>query len=106
MKTLLFAAALTTTMGTAPAFAGPADLAKAKKCTECHAADKEVNGPSYQAIAKLNKGTANAEAKLAEKIRKGGAEHWGPNVMPSAEVRGVKISEAEAKELAKWVLSH
>lgn len=104
MKTMLFAV-LTVTLAATPAIAGT-DLAKSKKCFECHAVDKEVKGPSFQAIAKLHKGTAKAEAKLADKIKKGGAEHWGPNAMPSAEARNVKISDAEAKELARWVLTH
>lgn len=103
MKTILFAV-LTVLMGTTPAIAG-ADLAKSKKCFECHAVDKEVKGPSFQAIAKLYKGTDKAEAKLADKIKKGGAEHWGPDAMPSVEARSVKISDAEAKELARWVLT-
>jgi cytochrome c len=103
MKTMLFAV-LTLTMAATPAIAG-SDLAKSKKCFTCHAVDKELKGPSFQAIAKLHKGTDKAEAKLADKIIKGGAEHWGSNVMPPADVRGVKISDAEAKELARWVLT-
>lgn len=105
MKTSLFTVAVAALIGATPALAG-ADLATSKKCMECHAVDKEVKGPSFKAIAKLYKGTNKAEARMADKIRKGGAEHWGPNVMPSAEARGVKISDAEAKELARWVLTH
>jgi cytochrome c len=105
MKTALFIVLVMALPGTAPVFAS-ADLAKAKKCLECHAVDKEVKGPSFQAIAKLYKGTDKAVVKIADKIRKGGAEHWGSNAMPSAEARGVKISEAEAKQLAQWVLTH
>lgn len=103
MKTMIFAA-LTLTLAAAPAIAGT-DLAKSKKCFTCHAVDKEMMGPSFQAIVKLHKGTDNAEAKLADKIKKGGAEHWGANVMPPADVRGVKISDAEARELARWILT-
>jgi cytochrome c len=102
-KLLTMVVALAPAIGIAAAHAD-SKLATAKKCFECHAVDKEVKGPSFQAIAKLHKGTEKAEAKLAEKIRKGGAEHWGPNAMPSAEARGVKISEKEAKKLAKWIL--
>lgn len=105
MKKLLFAVALTPMVGIAPVLADT-DLATSKKCFECHAVDKEVKGPSFRDIAKLYKGTEGAEAKMAEKIRKGGAEHWGANVMPPADVRGVKISDAEARKLAQWVLTH
>jgi len=104
MKTMQFAV-LTVMLAATPAIAGT-DLAKSKKCLACHAIDKEVNGPSFQAIAKLYKGTDKAEAKLADKIKKGEAEHWGPNIMPPADVRGVKISDAESKELAQWILTH
>jgi cytochrome c len=105
MKEAVIAAALAAMMCATPAFAS-AELAKSKKCLECHAATTEGKSPSFRSIAKLYKGTEKAEAQLAEKIKKGGAEHWGPNVMPPAEVRGVKISDDEAKQLARWVLSH
>lgn len=104
MKTRLFAAALVAMFGIAPAHAD-GNLAKSKQCFTCHNVDRQLNGPSFKAIAKLYKGTDEAEEKLAEKIRKGGAEHWGPKIMPTALVRGVAISEAEAKQLAQWVLS-
>jgi len=81
------------------------ELAKAKKCMECHGIDDEAKGPSFKAIAKLYRGTEKAEEKMTEKIRKGGADHWGPNVMPSAEARGTKVSKSEAKKLARWVLT-
>ena len=105
MKKTVFAAALAAMMCAAPAFAS-AELAKSKKCLECHAATTEGKSPSFRSIAKLYEGTENAEARMAEKIKKGGAEHWGPNVMPPAEVRGVKVSDEESKQLARWILTH
>ena len=82
-------------------------LAKVKKCDACHTMDTEVNGPSYKSIAKLYKPTDYAVVlpRVAEKIRNGGAEHWGPNVMPPAEVRGIKITATESRALARWVLA-
>ena len=103
MKTILITAALAAAFGMTPAFASET-LAKAKQCFACHAVDKELSGPSFKSIAKLHKGTPDAVAKLADKIMKGGAEHWGDKAMPSAEARGVKTSGADAKRLAKWVL--
>jgi cytochrome c len=103
MKTILITAALAAAFGMAPALASET-LAKTKQCFACHAVDKELSGPSFKAIAKLHKGTPGAEAKLTDKIMKGGAEHWGDKVMPPAEARGIKTSEADAKRLAKWVL--
>jgi cytochrome c len=105
VKKAVIAAALAAMMFAAPAFAS-AELAKAKKCMDCHAATAEGKSPSFRSIAKLYKGTEKAEERIAEKLRKGGAEHWGPNVMPPAEARGVKISDAEARQLARWVLSY
>lgn len=105
MKKTVLAAALATLMCAAPAFAN-AELAKSKKCMECHAATTEGKAPSFRSIAKLYKGTEKAEERIAEKLMKGGADHWGSNVMPSAEVRKVEISDKQAKKLARWVLSH
>ncbi len=82
----------------APAFAN-ADLAKAKNCLSCHAADKKVVGPSYQDVAKKYAGQKDAEAKLAEKIQKGGSGVWGNVPMPPNNV-----TPDEAKKLAAWVM--
>jgi cytochrome c len=90
--------------GMAPALAD-GKLAKSKQCFLCHQVDKEVIGPSFKAIANVRQGTPDAEAKMAERIKKGGADHWGDKVMPSAEVLGVRVSDAEARQLARWVLS-
>jgi cytochrome c len=105
MKETVLAAALAAMMCATQAIASE-DLAKSKKCFECHAATEEGKSPSFRSIAKLYKGTEKAKARMAEKIKKGGAEHWGPNVMPSAEARGITVSDEEAKQLARWILSH
>ncbi|MEN9658495.1 MAG: hypothetical protein RL571_1960 [Pseudomonadota bacterium] len=78
----------------------PADLAKAKNCFACHATDKKLIGPSYKDVAAKYKGDASAVGKLADKIKKGGSGAWGTMPMPPNVV-----SDAEAKDLAKWVLS-
>ncbi len=77
-----------------------ADLAKAKNCMACHSVDNKVVGPAYKEVAKKYAGDKTAEAKLAQKIIKGGTGTWGAIPMPPNQV-----SEAEAKTLAKWVLS-
>ena len=46
-------------------------------------------------------GQKDAAAKLAEKIQKGGSGVWGPVPMPA----NTQVNEAEAKQLAAWVLS-
>ena len=72
-------------------------------CTACHSVDKKMVGPAYQDIAKKYKGDAGAAAKLAEKVRKGGAGNWGqipmaPNKITDDEpqkscVRALEIEE-------------
>ncbi|AZN35581.1 c-type cytochrome [Iodobacter ciconiae] len=78
----------------------PADLAKEKNCFACHTLDKKLIGPSYKEVAAKYKGDAGAVSKLADKIKKGGSGVWGTMPMPPNAV-----SDAEAKDLAKWVLS-
>lgn len=76
-----------------------ADLAKAKNCMSCHSVDKKLVGPSFKEIASKYKGQ-NVVDKLATKIKAGGSGVWGPIPMPANNV-----SEAEAKQLAQWVLA-
>jgi len=92
--------ALGLTLATGSASAS-ADLAKAKNCLACHAADKKLVGPAYKDIAKKYAGDKNAEANLAKKIREGGVGAWGRIPMPS----NPQTSADEARTLARWVLS-
>jgi cytochrome c len=85
---------------TAPALADQA-LATAKNCMACHAVDKKLVGPAFKDIAKKYAGDKSAEAKLADKIVKGGSGAWGPIPMPA----NPQVNEAEAKKLAAWVLA-
>lgn len=75
-------------------------LAQKNACMACHAVDKKLVGPSYQDVTKKYAGQADAEAKLADSIRKGGAGKWGPVPMPAQPA----LSEADAKTMAAWVL--
>jgi cytochrome c len=81
------------------ALASP-ELAKKKNCLACHAVDHKVVGPGYKDIAKKYT-SADAAAKLAIKIKQGGAGIWGVVPMPA----NPQVSEAEAKELATWILT-
>jgi cytochrome c len=76
-------------------------LATAKGCMACHSIDKKVVGPAYKDVAKKYKGDKGAEAKLVEKVMKGGSGVWGPVPMPANNV-----TKDEATKLVKWVLSH
>jgi cytochrome c len=84
-----------------PAVFANAELAKQKTCMACHAADKKIVGPSYRDVAAKYAGQSDAVDKLAAKIMKGGSGVWGAVPMPA----NPKVSPAEAKQLATWVLS-
>jgi cytochrome c len=98
MKRALFVLA-TTLVVAAPAMADEA-LAKANNCMACHAVDKKLVGPAYKDVAKKYAGQADAADKLAAKIIKGGSGVWGAIPMPA----NPKVSEADSKKLAAWVL--
>ena len=76
-------------------------LAQQKNCLACHAVDRKVVGPAYKDVAAKYAGQAGAADRLAQKIRKGGAGVWGPVPMPA----NPQVSDAEAKQLAQWVLT-
>jgi cytochrome c len=96
----MIAAAGLMAAGSAMAADMPA-LAKKSGCTGCHAIDKKVVGPAWQDVANKYKGDADAVAKLSTKISKGGSGAWGAVPMPPQP----KLSEAQAKELAGFVMS-
>jgi len=99
MKQILLAL-LTTVAVATPALANLA-LATSKNCMACHAVDKKLVGPAYKDVAAKYAGQKDAVDKLAVKIMKGGSGVWGPVPMPA----NTQVNEAEAKQLAAWVLS-
>ena len=97
-KALLILA--TTTVVATPVLADEA-LARSKNCMACHAVDRKMVGPSYRDISAKYANDAQAVAKLADKIRRGGSGVWGAIPMPA----NPSLSEDEAKTLATWSLS-
>lgn len=77
------------------------ELAQKKACMACHGVDKKIVGPSYLDVAKKYKGQKDAEAKLVQKVLKGGGGVWGTMPMPA----NAQVTEAEAKQLVKWILA-
>ena len=82
-----------------PAFAN-AELAQKKNCMACHAIDKKLVGPAYKDVAAKYAGQPDAQANLVQSIRNGSVGKWGELPMPAHP----KLSEADAKKLAAWVL--
>lgn len=78
-----------------------ADLAKKSNCMACHAVDKKLVGPAYQDVAKKYAADKGAEAKLVEKVKKGGTGVWGNVPMPP----NANVKDEDVKTLVKWVLA-
>ena len=99
MKYVIVAASAAAALLALPAKADEA-MAKKYNCLACHQIDKKAVGPSYKDIAKKYKGQAGADAKLAEKVKKGGQGVWGPVPMPP----NVAVPDADIKKLVDWIL--
>lgn len=75
-------------------------LARKNDCLGCHAVATKLVGPAYKDVAAKYAGQADAQAMLVQSIRNGGVGKWGDLPMPAQP----KLSEADAKKLAAWVL--
>ena len=101
MKTRYLSVLLAAGLACAGAALADEALAKAKNCLACHNADKKIVGPSYKEVAKKYAGQKDAEAKLVEKVLKGGKGSWGDVPMPP----NATVKPEEAAKLVKWILS-
>ena len=101
MKSIVISALVAAAvLASTPALAN-ADLAKKSNCLACHAADKKVVGPSYQDVAKKYASDKTAEAKLIDKVKKGGSGAWGTMPMPA----NAQVKDADIKTLVQWILA-
>ncbi len=99
-RTVLTLAAL----GLAAALPAQANEALAKKhaCVACHVVKgAKTVGPAYVDVAKKYAGQKNAEAMLAEKVKKGGQGVWGQVPMPP----NAAVPDADIRALVKWILA-
>ena len=102
MKTLLAGLVAATALAAGPALAqNPEDLLKSNACTACHAVDKKLVGPSYKDVAAKYRGQKDAEAKLIEKVKKGGAGVWGQVPMPP----NAHVKDADITAMVKYILA-
>lgn len=100
MKSYPLVIAAASVLLSAPAFAN-LELAKKSNCMSCHQVDKKMVGPSYQDVAKKYAGQKDAEAKLFEKVKKGGKGVWGEVPMPP----NANVKDEDIKTLVKWILA-
>jgi len=77
-------------------------LAQKSGCLACHSVQNKVVGPAYKDVAAKYKGDKTAEAKLIEKVKKGGSGVWGPIPMPP---NSPHVKDEDIKTLVEWVLS-
>lgn len=78
-----------------------ARLINANACVACHALDKRLVGPSFREVAARFAGDGAAPAKLAKKIREGGAGNWGKVPMPPHP----GLSDADLYQIVGWILT-
>lgn len=92
-------AALLAGLAMQPCIASEA-LADQHACLNCHAVDKKLVGPAFNAVAAKYRDVPDAVAKLAAGIEKGSSGVWGNVPMPGMP----QVSAADREALAKWVL--
>lgn len=84
-----------------PEAAGAMKLAQDTGCFACHSIDKKLLGPAWKHVAAINRGNPAAEARLMDKIAKGGSGVWGSIAMPAYP----NLSEANSRILVGFILS-
>lgn len=72
----------------------------ANGCAACHTMDKRVVGPAFREIAVKYKGESGAAARLAAKVKEGGAGAWGQIPMPPHP----QIAEDDLQQVVAWIL--
>ena len=102
MKALLVTVAVAGSLMTAGQASANQALAQKSGCLACHSIDKKVLGPSYKDVAAKYKGDKTAEAKLIEKVKKGGSGTWGPMPMPA---NSPQVKDEDIKTIVQWILA-
>ena len=75
-------------------------LLNANACVACHTLDQRVVGPSFREVAAKYAGDGEATAKLARKVKEGGAGAWGNVPMPP----NAAISDGDLGAIVGWIL--
>lgn len=77
-------------------------LAQTSKCFACHAVDRKLVGPAWRDIAAKYRGQKGVEAKLIDKVAKGGSGAWGAVPMPP---NSPQVSQGDIKTLVRYILT-
>ena len=91
----LFALLAASVIGLAQQPADAEKLIQSSDCSSCHAVDRQVVGPAYNAIAARYAGQPDATAKLSARIREGGN---GMTAHPN-------FTDAQRASIVQWILS-
>lgn len=102
MKALLVSVAAAGSLMLAGQAAADQALAQKSGCLACHGVANKVVGPAFKDVAAKYKGQKDAEAKLVEKVKKGGSGTWGPIPMPA---NSPQVKDDDIKTIVKWVLA-
>src|SRR2546421_11681832 len=100
MKRLVLPLGTAALVATLPARAQE-ERGKKPGCPACHTTDKKLVGPSYKEVAAKYRDDKSAEAKLFDKVKKGGQGVWGQVPMPP----NAAVPDGDIKALVKWILS-
>lgn len=100
MNKSVILAAIAASLAILPAGANE-ELAKKNACNACHSVDKKIVGPAFKEVAAKYRNDKGAEAKLVDKVKKGGVGVWGEVPMPP----NAHVPDADVKTLVKWILS-
>jgi cytochrome c len=76
-------------------------LAKDIGCFSCHSIEKKLLGPAWKSVAVLYRDDPAAEAKMMDKIAKGGGGAWGNIAMPAYP----DLGEEKSRTLVRFILS-
>ncbi|MBI4996611.1 MAG: c-type cytochrome [Rhodocyclales bacterium] len=105
MRLLPAVALLSVTALVAPQALANAELAKKSNCLACHTVATKLVGPSFQDIAKRYAADKSAEARLVDKVKKGGTGAWKDQGITVPMPPNSTVKDADIKTLVKWVLA-
>lgn len=101
MKSVILCTALAALAAALPVQASE-ELAKKYACVACHSIKgPKTVGPTYVDVAKKYASQKDVEAKLVDKVKKGGSGVWGQ--VPMAP--NPNVPDADVRALVKWILA-